>query len=193
MADRFAPLRRSHRLPDTCPSQPKRGLKTLRFQPNGFCVFLSRDALARLVRHDWPGNARELKAFATNAVVSVLSAQLETGRSGRAPAVLPVPDPLVDRLLLPAPASNPAAEARAAASEVIRGAFATRVRVVAQDTLKQVATEVERQYLTAMFRHVDGDLTRMARALLGERGTSRQVHLRLNQLGLRVRRLRGMP
>ncbi len=31
----------------------------------------------------------------------------------------------------------------------------------------------------------------MARELLGPQGTARQVHLRMNQLGLRVRDLKG--
>ena len=37
-----------------------------------FTVFVSREALARLAEHDWPGNHRELKLFATNALVYAL-------------------------------------------------------------------------------------------------------------------------
>ena len=37
----------------------------------------------------------------------------------------------------------------------------------------------------------NGDLAKMARELLGDKGTARQVHMRLNQLGLRLRELRG--
>lgn len=174
-----------------------------RAPPGGFAVFLSRDALARLLAHPWPGNARELKAFAANLLVSVLSAQLETGRSGRAPAVLAAPDRLVERLLLlptlplanarEGEASEGDAARDAAPDAFRRGVFATRVRIAPGDTLAQVGTAVERQYLAAMFRYFGGDLPRMGKALLGERGTARQVHLRLNQLGLRVRSLRGAP
>ena len=45
--------------------------------------------------------------------------------------------------------------------------------------------------LRALFEACAGDLERMARELLGPKGTARQVHLRLNQLGLRLRDLRG--
>ena len=45
--------------------------------------------------------------------------------------------------------------------------------------------------LNKLFDACDGDLERMARELLGPHGAARQVHLRLNQLGLRLRDLRG--
>jgi len=54
-----------------------------------------------------------------------------------------------------------------------------------------VSADVERQYLRALFDASGGDLERMARELLGPRGSARQVHLRLNQLGLKLRDLRG--
>jgi hypothetical protein len=44
-----------------------------------------------------------------------------------------------------------------------------------------------------MFRRCHGDLERMARELLGPRASARQVHLRLNQLGLKLRELRAEP
>ena len=55
----------------------------------------------------------------------------------------------------------------------------------------RISAEVERQYLRALFHACGGDLGRMARELLGPGGTGRQVHLRLNQLGLKLRELRG--
>ena len=55
----------------------------------------------------------------------------------------------------------------------------------------RLSADVERQYLRAVFDACDGDLERMARELLGPRGSARQVHLRLNQLGLKLRDLRG--
>src|SRR6476619_251434 len=36
---------------------------------DAFSVFVSRESLARLTEHDWPGNHRELKLLAANAVV----------------------------------------------------------------------------------------------------------------------------
>jgi len=55
----------------------------------------------------------------------------------------------------------------------------------------RISGEVERQYLRAMFRRCGGDLERMARELLGAHGSARKVHLRLNQLGLKLRELRA--
>jgi len=50
---------------------------------------------------------------------------------------------------------------------------------------------VERQYLRALFEEHEGDLNAMAEELLGPGAPARKLHLRLNQLGLRVRDLRG--
>jgi hypothetical protein len=50
---------------------------------------------------------------------------------------------------------------------------------------------VERQSLRAVYHACDGDLTKMAVELLGPKGAARQVHLRLNQLGLKLRELRA--
>ena len=58
-------------------------------------------------------------------------------------------------------------------------------------TFSRVSADVERQYLRALFLAHKGDLEKMAKELLGPRGSARQVHLRLNQLGLRVTELRG--
>ena len=57
----------------------------------------------------------------------------------------------------------------------------------------RISAEVERQYLRALYHACGGDLGRMARELLGPEGTGRQVHLRLNQLGLKLRELRAAP
>src|SRR6185295_10043899 len=70
---------------------------------DAFSVFVSREALARLVEHGWPGNHRELKLLAANALVFCLTRHLDAAprevAETRAPAVLEVPDPLVTRLL----------------------------------------------------------------------------------------------
>ena len=69
---------------------------------DAFSVFISREALERLVAHDWPGNHRELRLFAANALVFALTQHLDAGpaaTAARAPAVLDVPDPLIARLL----------------------------------------------------------------------------------------------
>ena len=60
----------------------------------------------------------------------------------------------------------------------------------AETSFARVSADVERQYLRALFEACGGDLARMAQELLGPRGSARQVHLRLNQLGLRLRDMR---
>src|SRR5438067_6009675 len=53
------------------------------------------------------------------------------------------------------------------------------------------SADVERQYLVALFEAMEGDLDRMAAELFGAGASRRKVHLRMNQLGLRLRELRG--
>jgi hypothetical protein len=54
----------------------------------------------------------------------------------------------------------------------------------------QTANQIERQYLGQLYLRHRGDLQAMARQLLGPKGNPRQVHLRLNQLGLGIKALR---
>jgi DNA-binding NtrC family response regulator len=159
---------------------------------DAFSVFVSKESMERLAAHDWPGNHRELRLFATNALVFCLTQHLDAGvpapadAAARAPAILSVPDPLVGRLLGAVTGGRPKAAARGRA-----GARRIEIELPASGTFARVSAEVEKQYLRALFEACAGDLERMARELLGPRGTARQVHLRLNQLGLRLRELRG--
>src|SRR5262249_27881972 len=87
---------------------------------DAFSIFLSQSALSRLQAHVWPGNHRELKLLATNALVFSLVQQLDSDapafglrlspakpappapekpRPERAPAVLAISDHLIDQLL----------------------------------------------------------------------------------------------
>jgi DNA-binding NtrC family response regulator len=155
---------------------------------DAFTVFLSRDALDRLLGHDWPGNHRELRLLAGNVLVHALSHTLDIeprpGGSERAPAVLAVADELVEKLV------GGAVRPTARAVPELRGRK-LEVELPAGPSFARISGEVERQYLRAMFRRCHGDLERMARELLGPRGSARQVHLRLNQLGLKLRELRA--
>jgi DNA-binding NtrC family response regulator len=184
---------------------------------DAFSLFVSREALARLAEHDWPGNHRELKLFAANVLVYCLTQHLDAAAgaaaparprpdeddarrgargpardpaadAARAPAILDVPDPLVARLLGAMGRGRPRSGARGRA-----GARRVEVELSAAGSFARVSAEVERQYLRALFEACGGDLARMAQELLGPRGSSRQVHLRLNQLGLRLRDLRKVP
>jgi DNA-binding NtrC family response regulator len=158
---------------------------------DAFTIFVSREALARLEAHDWPGNHRELKLLAANALVYALTQHLDAAgavTTARAPAVLDVPDPLIARLL--GGDGAPAKRARTA-TPPRNGARRIEIEIAASGSFARVSAEVERQYLRALFELLDGDLDRMARELLGPDGTARQMHLRLNQLGLKLRDLRG--
>jgi DNA-binding NtrC family response regulator len=156
---------------------------------DAFTVFLSRDALNRLLAHDWPGNHRELRLLAVNVLVHGLTRLLDvessTDAKERAPAVLGLADDLVEKLVggavRPVP-GHTVAELRGRKLEV---------ELPVGTSFARISSEVERQYLRAMFRRNEGDLARMARELLGPHGSARKVHLRLNQLGLKLRELRA--
>jgi hypothetical protein len=95
---------------------------------------------------------------------------------------------LVDRLLAP-DRSRPSGRARSPRA----GDRGRRidVEIPTGTTFAGISAEVERQYLRAVYHACDGDLAKMAVELLGPTGAARQVHLRLNQLGLKLRELRA--
>ena len=157
---------------------------------DAFSVFVSSAALARLQAHPWPGNHRELKLLATNALVFALVQQLDAPDGGkaapeRAPAVLAVPDALWDQLL--GKPTAPVKLARAPAG----GERRVEILLKPAQSFADLSADVERQYLMALFTALDGDLDRMAAELFGPGANRRKVHLRMNQLGLRLRALRG--
>jgi len=63
--------------------------------------------------------------------------------------------------------------------------------LAAGETLNDVSNGAERQYFLALFRRTKGDFRRMAELLLGDADRERAVRLRFNQLGLKVRELKG--
>ena len=65
------------------------------------------------------------------------------------------------------------------------------VHLTPQHSLNAVSVHVERQYFRELFAQTGGDLEAMADRLLGDPGRARAVRLRLNQLGLKIRELRG--
>jgi DNA-binding NtrC family response regulator len=161
-------------------------------KPNAFTVFVSPTALDRLRQHDWPGNHRELRLFATNALVFTLCQQLEApadaGPAPRAPAVLTLTDDLVDRLLQSTAPRKVSDAPRAGTASA--GGVRCLVDVPSGRGFAQVSMQVERQYLEQIYLEHHGDLDAMAKRLLGPKATARQVHLRLNQLGLGIKSLR---
>jgi len=161
---------------------------------DAFSVFLPPGALQRLAAHGWPGNHRELRLLATNALVFSLvqhldSEETEEKRPERAPAVLVLGDALIDRLL-----GKPGAQPTGPGPAISGAAGDRRVEIALKPggTFAEISADVERQYLMALFHAHGGDLDRMAAELFGAAGTRRKVHLRMNQLGLRLRHLRGV-
>ena len=165
---------------------------------DAFSVFVSREGLARLSVHDWPGNHRELKLLAANALVFCLTQHLDAAPAGvggsgapRAPALLDVSDALIARLIGAVSPGRGRQAATASAAPARDGKRRIEVTVAPGESFARVSADVERQYLRALFEASAGDLERMARELLGPRGSARKVHLRLNQLGLKLRDLRS--
>ena len=126
----------------------------------------------------------KLKLFATNALVFLLVQRGATDVDGR--AILTLSESLVDQLLDDAPAQPLALPVAASTAE-------RRIEVALKPcrTFAEISADVERQYLTALFHAHGGDLGRMALELFGPGASRRKVHLRMNQLGLRLRNLRG--
>jgi two-component system nitrogen regulation response regulator GlnG len=154
---------------------------------DAFTLFLSRESLDRLQNHDWPGNHRELRLLAGNVLVHALTRLLdvEPKTGERTPALLAVSDQLVEALVKGT--VRPGSERTPSDLRDRK----VEVELPVASTFARISAEVERQYLRAMFRRCHGDLERMARELLGPRGAARQVHLRLNQVGLKLRELRA--
>jgi len=148
-------------------------------------VFVPERALQRLVAYPWPGNHRELKHFAVNALVFSLPTHRGNAHTGR--GVVTVGESVVDQLLESVPAPPALAPAVAGAP----GERRIEVAVRAGRTFAEISADVERQYLTALFHAHGGDLDRIAVELFGPGANRRKVHLRMNQLGLRVRGMRG--
>lgn len=144
-----------------------------------------------------------------SASASASANEEEQGASApRAPAVLALGDALIERLLSqlgesPGPDAAPAPRAEAPRASGSSGAsptgaqrlgagvgFRVTVDVPQGPSFVKIAADIERQYLEAIFHATGGDLDRMAAELLGPGATGRRVHLRLNQLGLKLRELR---
>jgi two-component system nitrogen regulation response regulator GlnG len=162
---------------------------------DAFSVFLSQSALTRLQAHSWPGNHRELKLLATNALVFSLVQQLdapEKPRPERARAVLAVSDHLIDQLLgKPGAPQQPGPVIAGVSGKSAPGDRRVEINLKPAPSFAEISADVERQYLMALFHAHSGDLDGMAVELFGPGANRRKVHLRMNQLGLRLRNLRG--
>jgi DNA-binding NtrC family response regulator len=140
----------------------------------GLRFAFDRETYRELAAHSWPGNLRELRHVVASVALLTLadaSALAERGRK-QAPVVVPVSRRLVRDLL-----REPAGAAREAGE------------LPPQRRLHDVARQLERAHYERLFQTCEGDFEAMAMRLLGRSGApaARQVRLRYNQLGLRVR------
>ncbi|MEQ1566048.1 MAG: sigma 54-interacting transcriptional regulator [Myxococcota bacterium] len=147
-------------------------------EPGVVVVLFPDRALRALSAHDWPGNQREFSMVVENAISFAL-AELAAVPPGERPDVVSIRSKLVRDLL------------DHAEDAPVGGGPRFSVTLRPQATLNRVATEVERQYFVELWRETGGDFGKMADRLLGDASQGRKVQLRFNQLGLKVRELRG--
>ena len=90
---------------------------------------------------------------------------------------------------------KPAAIPPAAPGPVISGKSGERRVEIAleagADASREISADVERQYLVALFQAHGGNLDRWPVSSSARGASRRKVHLRMNQLGLRLRNLRA--
>ncbi len=144
-------------------------------------LLLSERALGLLRRHPWPGNLRELAMTVENALVFTF-AELVQLEGGERPDLVQVRPKLLRDLLR---------TTSTAAHDAPTDGWRLEVTVRPADTLNRVAADVERQYFTALYLGQGGDFAAMAKVLMGDEANARKVQLRFNQLGLKVRELKG--
>ncbi len=149
----------------------------------GTLVLLFPERAMRLLRgHPWPGNLREFAMTVENAVLFALSEMIGVPGGDRSD-VIQVRPKLIRDLLASAPGLDH--------GDDDGEGWSTTVRLEAQDTLNKVSQACERQYLERLYLECGGDFGEMAGVLLGDAEGARKVQLRFNQVGLKVRELKG--
>ena len=153
---------------------------------SGLSLAVPEPGWERLSLHPWPGNLRELAMVMHNLVAFTL---VEANDALRAGATLSSRRLQVDTGLIGALLSGAASLGQERPEVSVDAGI--QVRIAAAKTLNQVAQDVERQYLRALFADSGGTLETMAERLLGDASRTRAVRLRLNQLGIKLRELRA--
>ena len=150
-------------------------------EPGLLWVLLPQKALVLLRRHPWPGNLRELVMTIENALVFSF-AELAQLREVERPDLVQLRPKLIRDLLRTGDLDT---------NELPADGWRVEVAVRAAESLNDVALDIERQYFSALWRAYDGDFREMARCLMNDPDCARKVQLRFNQLGLKVRDMRG--
>lgn len=148
--------------------------------PGRLLLLFPTRVMRALRRHPWPGNLRELAMTVENALAFTFAELSGLPLGGRADVVQVRPKLVRDLL-------------RAVHSPATEEGDGWRLEVVVRpnSTLNHLAQDVERQYFTRLWEREEGDFAAMARVLMGDPENARKVQLRFNQLGLKVRALRG--
>lgn len=144
-------------------------------------VLFSDRCMRQLRQHQWAGNLREFALVVENSLLFTFS-ELALAEAGRRSDVVQIRPKLIRELL-----SN----GQLSFEETSADHLAIRVRINPAESLNKVAQECERQYFESLYLSEKGDFAKMAMILLGSDEHARKVQLRFNQLGLKVRELRG--
>ncbi|MFY0541693.1 hypothetical protein [Nannocystis pusilla] len=161
-------------------------------------VLLHPSSFKLLQEFDWPGNFRQFEMTLSNLLTFTLVDLVDRperiepedlGEAGR-PDIIPILPRTVSDLLRPmtAPTASEAPVEEVAAD----GAELARLAIVVRpgDSLNAVSCAVERQYLEHLYERCLGDLGKMGEILLNDAGAGRKIQLRMNQLGIKLRRLK---
>ncbi|PCC67527.1 DNA-binding transcriptional response regulator, NtrC family, contains REC, AAA-type ATPase, and a Fis-type DNA-binding domains [Nannocystis exedens] len=161
-------------------------------------VLLHPSSFKLLQEFDWPGNFRQFEMTLSNLLTFTLVDLVDRperiepedlGEAGR-PDIIPILPRTVSDLLRPmtAPAASEAPVEEVAAD----GADLARLAIVVRpgESLNAVSCAVERQYLEHLYERCLGDLGKMGEILLNDAGAGRKIQLRMNQLGIKLRRLK---
>ena len=170
------------------PARLDRGRVDFLLQPSSYKL---------LKEYRWPGNFRQLEMTLSNLIALTLvelvdrAEQVEPSLEASRPDVIPILPRTVRELLRPmeTPPGGAVNEAPPVALTE-DGAHRVSLEVRSGDSLNAVSCAVERQYLEKLFEKYSGDLGRMAEVLLDDPTAGRKVQLRMNQLGIKLRKLK---
>lgn len=158
-------------------------------RPGTLHLIFPERTLRLLQAHDWPGNLREYAMTIENALLFAVAEMADTG--GRADAVQVRPRLVRDLLGAAVALRDPVSDLPQSVAAPAGPGWPVTVRVTPHRTLNKVAQDCERQFYTQLYLQERGNFGGMARVLLGREEDARKVQLRFNQLGLKVRELKG--